>query len=86
MAPVTGAFPGINMRGAACPLVVIVETTDTVLEADHSRQRMRRSWTWHRLGWLCRRERADGNAVLAVYDATKRAVDRARVARVYLSR
>ena len=79
----TGAFhEGINFAAVQrCPLVVSSRTTATRTRRRPSKQTAREAV--RRQGDRLRHpgEQADGNDVLAIYDATKRAVDRARARR-----
>jgi TPP-dependent pyruvate/acetoin dehydrogenase alpha subunit len=76
----TGAFhEGINFAGVQrCPLVVIVENNGYAYSTPVSKQTAAASFVDKAIGYGIAGERADGNDVLAVYDVTKRAVDRAR--------
>ncbi len=76
----TGAFhEGINFAAVQrCPLVVIVENNHYAYSTPNSRQTAAQHFTDKALAYGIPAERADGNDVLAVYDVTKRAVDRAR--------
>lgn len=76
----TGAFhEGINLAAVQkCPLVVIVENNGYAYSTPMSRQTAAASFVDKAIGYGIPGERADGNDVLAVYDVTKRAVDRAR--------
>ncbi len=76
----TGAFhEGINLAAVQrCPLVVIVENNGYAYSTPVSRQTAAASFVDKAIGYGVAGEKADGNDVLAVYDATKRAVDRAR--------
>src|SRR5687768_7176224 len=71
----TGAFhEGINFAAVQrCPLVVIVEHNCYAYSTPTSKQTADKP-----IGYGVVGEQADGNDVLAVYDVTKRAVDRAR--------
>jgi TPP-dependent pyruvate/acetoin dehydrogenase alpha subunit len=76
----TGAFhEGINFAAVQkLPLVVIVENNGYAYSTPTSKQTAARS-SWTRpSATACTASSADGNDVLAVYDCTKRAVDRAR--------
>jgi len=76
----TGAFhEGINFAAVQrCPLVVIVENNGYAYSTPTNRQTAARQFVDKALGYGVPGEHADGNDVLAVYDVTKRAVDRAR--------
>jgi TPP-dependent pyruvate/acetoin dehydrogenase alpha subunit len=76
----TGAFhEGINFAAVQrCPLVVIVENNGYAYSTPTNRQTAARQFVDKALGYGVPGERADGNDVLAVYDVTKTAVDRAR--------
>jgi TPP-dependent pyruvate/acetoin dehydrogenase alpha subunit len=76
----TGAFhEGINFAAVQrCPLVVIVENNGYAYSTPTNRQTAARQFVDKALGYGVPGERADGNDVLAVYDVTRRAVDRAR--------
>ena len=76
----TGAFhEGINFAAVQrCPLVVIVENNGYAYSTPTSRQTAAKQFVDKAIGYGVPGEQADGNDVLAVYDVTKRAVDRAR--------
>ena len=76
----TGAFhEGINFAAVQrCPLVVIVENNGYAYSTPTARQTAARQFVDKAIGYGVPGEQADGNDVLAVYDVTKRAVDRAR--------
>jgi TPP-dependent pyruvate/acetoin dehydrogenase alpha subunit len=76
----TGAFhEGINFAAVQkCPLVVIVENNGWAYSTPTSRQTAARRFVDKAIGYGVPGEQADGNDVLAVYDVTKRAVNRAR--------
>jgi TPP-dependent pyruvate/acetoin dehydrogenase alpha subunit len=76
----TGAFhEGINFAAVQrCPLVVIVENNGYAYSTPTSKQTAARQFIDKAIGYGVPGEQADGNDVLAVYDVTKRAVDRAR--------
>ncbi|HEX6630042.1 MAG TPA: thiamine pyrophosphate-dependent dehydrogenase E1 component subunit alpha [Gemmatimonadaceae bacterium] len=76
----TGAFhEGINLAAVQrCPLVVIVENNGYAYSTPVSKQTAAASFVDKAIGYGIAGERADGNDVIAVYEATKRAVDRAR--------
>ena len=76
----TGAFhEGINFAAVQrCPLVVIVENNGYAYSTPISRQTAVVELKDKALAYGIPGVRADGNDVLAVYDVTKEAVDRAR--------
>jgi pyruvate dehydrogenase E1 component alpha subunit/2-oxoisovalerate dehydrogenase E1 component alpha subunit len=76
----TGAFhEGINFAAVQrCPLVVIIENNGYAYSTPTSKQTLARQLVDKALGYGIPGERADGNDVIATYEATKRAVDRAR--------
>lgn len=76
----TGAFhEGINFAAVQrCPLVVIVENNGYAYSTPTTKQTLARQFVDKAIGYGVPGEQADGNDVLAVYDVTKRAVDRAR--------
>ena len=76
----TGAFhEGINFAAVQrCPLVVVVENNGYAYSTPTSKQTAAASFADKALAYGIPGERADGNDVLATYDVTKRAVDRAR--------
>ena len=76
----TGAFhEGINFAAVQrCPLVVIVENNGYAYSTPISRQTAVSEFKDKALAYGIPGVRADGNDVLAVYDVTKEAVDRAR--------
>ena len=76
----TGAFhEGINFAAVQqCPLVVIVENNGYAYSTPTAKQTAAKQFVDKAIGYGVPGERADGNDVLAVYDVTKRAVDRAR--------
>jgi TPP-dependent pyruvate/acetoin dehydrogenase alpha subunit len=76
----TGAFhEGINFAAVQrCPLVVIVENNCYAYSTPTSKQTAAKQFVDKAIGYGVVGEQADGNDVLAVYDVTKRAVDRAR--------
>jgi pyruvate dehydrogenase E1 component alpha subunit/2-oxoisovalerate dehydrogenase E1 component alpha subunit len=76
----TGAFhEGINFAAVQrCPLVVIIENNGYAYSTPTSKQTAARRFVDKAVGYGVPGEQADGNDVLAVYDVTKRAVDRAR--------
>jgi TPP-dependent pyruvate/acetoin dehydrogenase alpha subunit len=76
----TGAFhEGINFAAVQrCPLVVVVENNGYAYSTPTSKQTLARQFVDKAPGYGIAAAQADGNDVLAVYDATKEAVDRAR--------
>ncbi len=76
----TGAFhEGINFAAVQrCPLVVIVENNGYAYSTPTAKQTAALRFVDKAIGYGIPGERADGNDVLAVYDVTRRAVDRAR--------
>ncbi len=76
----TGAFhEGINLAAVQkCPLVVVVENNGYAYSTPIWKQTAAASFVDKAIGYGIPGERADGNDVLATYDVTKRAVDRAR--------
>lgn len=76
----TGAFhEGINFAAVhRCPLVVIVENNGYAYSTPTARQCAAAAFVDKAAGYGVAGEQADGNDVLAVYDVTRRAVDRAR--------
>jgi len=76
----TGAFhEGINFAAVQrCPLVVIVENNGYAYSTPTSKQTAAKQFVDKAIGYGVPGEQADGNDVLAVYEVTKRAVDRAR--------
>jgi TPP-dependent pyruvate/acetoin dehydrogenase alpha subunit len=76
----TGAFhEGINLAAVQrCPLVVIVENNGYAYSTPTAKQTAATQFVDKAVGYGVPGEQADGNDVLAVYEVTKRAVDRAR--------
>jgi len=76
----TGAFhEGINFAAVQrCPLVVIVENNGYAYSTPTAKQTAARQFVDKAVGYGIPGERTDGNDVLAVYDATRRAVNHAR--------
>ncbi len=76
----TGAFhEGINFAAVQrCPLVVIIENNGYAYSTPTAQQCLVRQFADKALGYGIPGETADGNDVVATYEATKRAVDRAR--------
>ncbi|HEX9220813.1 MAG TPA: thiamine pyrophosphate-dependent dehydrogenase E1 component subunit alpha [Gemmatimonadaceae bacterium] len=76
----TGAFhEGINFAAVQkCPLVVIVENNGYAYSTPLIKQTAAKQLVDKAIGYGIAGERADGNDVIAAYEVTKRAVDRAR--------
>ena len=76
----TGAFhEGINFAAVQrCPLVVIVENNGYAYSTPLSKQTAAKQLRDKAIGYGIASEHADGNDVIATYEATKKAVDRAR--------
>ena len=76
----TGAFhEGINFAAVQrCPLVVVVENNGYAYSTPLSKQTAAAQMVDKAIGYGIVGEKADGNDVLATYEVTKRAVDRAR--------
>jgi len=76
----TGAFhEGINFAAVQrCPLVVIVENNGYAYSTPLSKQTAAKQLVDKAIGYGIAGEQADGNDVIATYEVTKRAVDRAR--------
>src|SRR6059036_2286529 len=76
----TGAFhEGINFAAVQrCPLIVVVENNGYAYSTPTDRQTLARQFVDKAIGYGIPAEQADGNDVIAVYEATKRAVERAR--------
>ena len=76
----TGAFhEGINFAAVQrCPLVVIIENNGYAYSTPTSKQSAVKQFVDKAIGYGVHGEQADGNDVIATYEATKRAVDRAR--------
>ena len=76
----TGAFhEGINLAAVQrCPLVVVVESNGYAYSTPTERQSAVKELKDKALAYGIPGVRADGNDVLATYDVTRRAVDRAR--------
>ena len=76
----TGAFhEGINFAAVQrCPLVVIVENNGYAYSTPTTKQTAAKQFVDKAIGYGVPGEQADGNDVIAVYDVTKRAVERAR--------
>lgn len=76
----TGAFhEGINFAAVQrCPLVVVVENNGYAYSTPLTKQTAARQLVDKAIGYGIAGEQADGNDVVASYEVTKRAVDRAR--------
>jgi pyruvate dehydrogenase E1 component alpha subunit/2-oxoisovalerate dehydrogenase E1 component alpha subunit len=76
----TGAFhEGINFAAVQrCPLVVIVENNGYAYSTPLTKQTAANQLVDKAIGYGIAGEQADGNDVIATYEVTKRAVDRAR--------
>jgi TPP-dependent pyruvate/acetoin dehydrogenase alpha subunit len=76
----TGAFhEGINFAAVQkCPLVVVVENNHYAYSTPTSKQTAARQFVDKAIGYGVAAAQADGNDVIAAYEATKAAVDRAR--------
>lgn len=76
----TGAFhEGINFAAVQrCPLVVVVENNGYAYSTPLAKQTAAKELRDKAIGYGIASEYADGNDVIATYEATKRAVDRAR--------
>src|SRR6185503_1268509 len=76
----TGAFhEGINFAAVqGCPLVVVVENNGYAYSTPTSKQTLASQFVDKAIGYGIHGEQADGNDVIATYEVTKRAVDRAR--------
>jgi TPP-dependent pyruvate/acetoin dehydrogenase alpha subunit len=76
----TGAFhEGINFAAVQrCPLVVIVENNGYAYSTPLNKQTAAKQLVDKAIGYGVAGDQADGNDVIATYEVTKRAVDRAR--------
>jgi pyruvate dehydrogenase E1 component alpha subunit/2-oxoisovalerate dehydrogenase E1 component alpha subunit len=76
----TGAFhEGINFAAVQkCPLVVVVENNGYAYSTPLNKQTAAKQLVDKAIGYGIAGDQADGNDVIATYEATKRAVDRAR--------
>ena len=76
----TGAFhEGINFAAVQhCPLVVVVENNGYAYSTPTRKQTLARHFVDKAIGYGIPGEQADGNDVIATYEITKRAVERAR--------
>ena len=76
----TGAFhEGINFAAVQrCPLVVVVENNGYAYSTPLRKQTAAEQLVDKAIGYGIAGEQADGNDVIATYEVTKRAVDRAR--------
>src|SRR5437868_7209310 len=77
----TGAFhEGINFAAVQrCPLVVVVENNGYAYSTPLSKQTAANQLVDKAVGYGVVGDQADGNDVIATYEVTKRAVDRARL-------
>ena len=76
----TGAFhEGINFAAVErCPLVVVIENNGYAYSTPTRKQTLAKRFIDKAIGYGVPGEQADGNDVIATYEVTKRAVDRAR--------
>lgn len=76
----TGAFhEGINFAAVQrCPLVVVIENNGYAYSTPTRKQTLSTQLVDKAIGYGIPGEQADGNDVIATYEVTKRAVDRAR--------
>ncbi|GLC27589.1 thiamine pyrophosphate-dependent dehydrogenase E1 component subunit alpha [Roseisolibacter agri] len=76
----TGAFhEGINFAAVQrCPLVVVIENNHYAYSTPTEKQTLAKQFIDKAIGYGIPGYQADGNDVLATYDATKQAVDAAR--------
>ena len=76
----TGAFhEGINFAAVQrCPLVVVIENNGYAYSTPTRKQTLAKQFVDKAIGYGVPGEQADGNDVIATYEVTKRAVDRAR--------
>ena len=76
----TGAFhEGINFAAVQrCPLVVVIENNGYAYSTPTRKQTLANHFIDKAIGYGIPGEQADGNDVIATYEITKRAVDRAR--------
>jgi pyruvate dehydrogenase E1 component alpha subunit/2-oxoisovalerate dehydrogenase E1 component alpha subunit len=76
----TGAFhEGINFAAVQrCPLVVVIENNGYAYSTPTAKQSLVRQFADKAIGYGIPGETVDGNDVIATYEATRRAVDRAR--------
>jgi len=76
----TGAFhEGVNFAAVQrCPLVVVMENNGYAYSTPLSKQTAAKQLVDKAIGYGVVGEQADGNDVIATYEVTKRAVDRAR--------
>jgi TPP-dependent pyruvate/acetoin dehydrogenase alpha subunit len=76
----TGAFhEGINFAAVQrCPLVVVVENNGYAYSTPLNKQTAAKQLVDKAIGYGIAGEQADGNDVIATFEATRRAVDRAR--------
>jgi pyruvate dehydrogenase E1 component alpha subunit/2-oxoisovalerate dehydrogenase E1 component alpha subunit len=76
----TGAFhEGINFAAVQrCPLVVVIENNGYAYSTPTDKQTRAKQFVDKAIGYGVPGEQADGNDIIATYEVTKRAVDRAR--------
>src|SRR4051812_1471968 len=76
----TGAFhEGISFAAVQrCPLVVVIENNGYAYSTPTAKQSLVKQFADKAIGYGIPGETTDGNDVIATYEATKRAVDRAR--------
>jgi pyruvate dehydrogenase E1 component alpha subunit/2-oxoisovalerate dehydrogenase E1 component alpha subunit len=76
----TGAFhEGINFAAVQrCPLVVVIENNGYAYSTPTRKQTLAKQFVDKAIGYGVPGELTDGNDVIATYEVTKRAVDRAR--------
>ena len=76
----TGAWhEGVNFAGAqGCPMVVVVTSNGYAFSTPTRKQTRAASFSLRAAGYGIAGETVDGNDVLAVYEAARRSVDRAR--------
>ena len=76
----TGAFhEGINFAAVQrCPLIVVIENNGYAYSTPTRKQTLATQFVDKAIGYGVPGEQADGNDVIATYEVTKRAVDRAR--------
>jgi len=76
----TGAFhEGINFAAVQrCPLVIVVENNGYAYSTPTHKQTLAKRFVDKAIGYGIPGEQADGNDVIATYEVTKHAVDRAR--------
>jgi pyruvate dehydrogenase E1 component alpha subunit/2-oxoisovalerate dehydrogenase E1 component alpha subunit len=76
----TGAWhEGVNFAGAqGCPMIVVVTSNGYAFSTPTRKQTRAASFSLRATGYGIAGETVDGNDVLAVYEAARRSVDRAR--------